>query len=292
VPSRGFVAIWYSAYGMHQPNPSPFTRDTWAVMVAGVLRAWRAHHPNDRLVFLDLDRQFSVPESHHLADLEIENGETWYRDRVPREEWTRSYLDKARMLQRSPFDETCLFDLDMLFLANISNVFDLVGQVGLLGYPFYRRTRNRVNAGLWVVKDRSIWPYFWRAWNDWKAVRPHDDEAVLDLCIDRGNFSVTKLSANYGMDPFCWLMRDGMRRPGRGWCDVQEIHPPTEEYTWPGGIMSMLGSWTMGRNVVKAVHMSGARNKIVGSPLWDAYQKAVTCELVRRYGGCFPPAAA
>jgi hypothetical protein len=290
--TRGFVAIWYAAYGMGQKNPNLGTVEAWRTTAMGVLRAWRVHHPGDRLVFLDLDRQFNLADSAELQDLGIEDGHKIYRDRVGRDQWTRTFLDKALMLQHSPFDETCLFDLDMLFLGTISHVFDVVGQVGLLGYQFYRRTRNRVNAGLWVVKDRSIWPNFWRAVYDSKGFKPWDDEAALDLCIDRGNFAVTRLSPTYGMDPFCWLMREGMRRPGRGWCDVQELRPPEQPEIWPYTVPWLLGNWTMGRSIVRAVHMSGARPRIVGSPLWNAYQDAVSLELARMLGGASPPEAA
>lgn len=289
MPSRGFVAIWYSGYGLNRPNPNAGTREFWKTMVAGVLRAWRAHHPDDRLTFLDLDSQFNRIEWDHLSDMGIHDGRLVYclPGRLSRP-WTRTYLDKALALEFSPYDETCLFDLDILFLSNISRVFDLVEQVGVLGYPFYKRTRNRICNGLWVVKDKSIWPAFWRAVDDVRVPHPFDDEAALDLCIDRGQVRVTKLSPTYGMDPFCWLMRDGSRRrPGnRGWCDVRELQPPASG-NFPAS-ERMLGHWRMGDSVVRAIHMSGARDRIVGSELWNKYMHALSMELIDRYGDRFP----
>ena len=282
--SRGFVAIWYLGYGIHRPNPNPSTAQLWKTMVAGSLRSWRAHHPNDRLMFLDLDHQFSGVEKDHLCSLGIENGHLHCPDQDD-PIWTRTYLDKATVMRFAPFDEVCLFDLDFLFLANISGVFDVVGQVGALGYPYYLQNRNRINTGLWVVKDRNIWPAYFRAVEDLRAVHPHHDEYPLSLCIDRGDFRVTKLSPTYGMDPFCWLMRDGMRRRGRGWCDVQELRPPDPGCWYDEGLF---GHWKMGTAIVRAIHMSGAKERIVNSDLWARYLAAVGVHLAKQYGDCFP----
>lgn len=283
--TRGFVAIWYSGYGLHRPNPNASTVATWKGMVSAALRAWRAHHPDDRLMLLDLDHQFSSVEKDHLCNLGIENGHLHCPD--PDDPvWTRTYLDKAVAMRFAPFDEVCLFDLDVLFLANVSRVFDIVDRVGLIGYPYYKRRRNRINACLWVVKDRNIWPDFWDAVDHVRGVAPYSDEAALDLCIDRGDFPVTKLSPTYAMDPFCWLMREGLRRHSRGQCDVQEIRPPD-----PGKFSTcegLMGNWHMGDKVIRAIHMSGAKERIMQSPLWRQYMAAVTSELVKRYGGAFP----
>lgn len=289
--SRGFVAIWYSGYGYNRTQPNPDTAAFWRGMVADVLRAWRVHHPDDRLVFLDLDHQFSLLESQHLCSLGIENGHLWYPE--PDDPiWTRTYIDKARVLMDAPFDEVCLFDLDMLFVGNISRVFDVVapGAMGVLSYPFYKAMRNRINCGLWVVRDKSVWPAYWDAYEQTRGQHPGHDEHALDLAIDRRSIQVTKLSPTYGMDPFCWLMREGLRRQGRGWCDITTLRPPGDAQC--GNPDRLLEPWTMGDKVVRAIHMSGARQRIVGSPLWVQYRQAVTDELTRRYGGIFPRSAA
>ncbi len=290
--NRGFVAIWYSGYGYNRTQPNPDTAAFWRGMVADVLRAWRAHHPHDRLMFLDLDDQFSALEWRHLCDMGIEPGKPWYCPQVLNKEWTRTYIDKARVLQLSPFDETCLFDLDMLFVANVSRVFDIVapGAMGVLGYPFYKAMRNRINCGLWVVRDKSVWPAYWDAYEQTRGQHPGHDEHALDLAIDRRTIQVTKISPTYGMDPFCWLMRDGLRRQGRGWTDVSALHVPGDAKC--GNPACLLEPWTMGDKVIRAIHMSGARQRIVGSPLWSLYRQAVTEELTARYGGVFPPEAA
>lgn len=268
VVTRGFVAVWYAAYGLHQPNPNPTHPNMWHTMVMGSLRAWRYRHPADSLFFIDVDQQMSTEERCELADLGI----VWATaDGV--EMWTRTFLDKARAIQLAPFDEVCLFDLDLLFVGNISNVFDLVHtEVGVLGYPYYRRNRNRICNGLWVVKDKAVLIDFWKAVRMVRDTCPNDDEAALSYCMDKRWFGVTKLPPSFGMDPWCWLLRLGMRKRCLGWCPVEPLgisRTITTSKIDPPSVWSMCG------DILSAIHMSGAKEQILDSDLWRDYQDEI-----------------
>jgi hypothetical protein len=274
-PTRAFMAIWYAAYGTRQPAPNINTPEEWRRLNLGVLRSWRYHHPRDLLVFLDIDNQMSLPDERFVyEDLGIVDGRTLY----PRSElasWPRTLISKALALQASPFDQTCLFDLDLLCTYSMDEVWDLTDrQVGVLSYPRYRKTANQICNGLWVVKDRKIWNPYFRALNVYAGTHPdraHNDELPLDACMSTGEISVTKLPQIYGMDPTAFVDR----RPHVGpWCDCSipiavdwDAHPSL---------------WWQGLELIHAFHLSGVRRQALTSPAWVAYQEEMTERHLKR----------
>jgi hypothetical protein len=272
--SRGYLAVWYRGYGIDQPAPNPQTPENYRRMVLGVLRAWRYHHPVAPMVFLDMDGQLTREDKAHLfGDLAIVDGWQHYGGLRPAvETWPRNFMAKVYALRASPFEQTCLFDLDLLALGNVSDVWELTtGQIGVLGYPRYRMTTNRICSALMVVKDPSLWRPFFAAAEIVAADKPgrsYDDEAPLDLCMSAGSIAVTKLPHWYGMDPTALLNPNPHKGP---WCDCDEplavdwdIHPPM---------------WWMGKERVFALHLSGACRQAIVHPLWLQYHERIAASL-------------
>jgi hypothetical protein len=228
--SRGYLcAIWRPTWHCGAWG-SIHSRREWTECARRSLATFRLFHPADQVVLVDVDGMLTPGELEAIRPscVQVVQG----ADLTDRWVKTGTLWNKVIALQASPFDETCLFDLDFHFTGPMWAVFGISNPLGTLHYPANPRTQNHVNTGLVVCLDK-------RELAGWEKNRlpPEQrlrgglhgggdrdcDEMAMDRAITAGDVRVFLLPDRFGRDQLVWK--------GRGWA-VDYLATNANAYHW------------------------------------------------------------
>lgn len=247
--SRGILSVIFEPADGRWPGGS---REIFTECARRALLSARISNPALPICLVDASGVLSTDERHVLKRwLTVLDGRGAGM-------WTRSKWDKVVAAMCSPFDETLILDLDFFVVGDLGQAFDeTVGALGVLGYPNYDRTTNRINTGLAVVRDTAILGEWMRGRAPQR--RLDDDERGLDRLITNGKMEVTRLSPLYGLDRGA-LWSEGAGGGGfTSWGERREDWTRTPPVFWSGS------------HVVRAYHLSGAYARMATDPTVARY---------------------
>lgn len=263
---RGFMCILYHTRGpearVHRQTP----REVWLACLMIAVKTFRYHHPGMPLRILDIHDLLVEEEKHVLARL----ADLAAAPELVDHGYGHDTFNKIIALEHSPFRETCILDLDFVFTGSMESVFDLVhADMGVLDYPNYRRTDNRINTGVLVLRNRDVLPTL-------KEKRVElgpgmTEEALIDHCLTAGLLSVTKLPDRYGKSKQMWWAespRDLTRSCASKWVGSLSID-------WE----SSKPVFRLGEEIVSGWHFSSAKQQMTADPLVNKYMEIVNREL-------------
>lgn len=205
-------------------------------------------------VFQALERSIGSLRQHH-PDMEVHE-----QVFVP-----GSLLDKARMLDISPFDTTLFLDADTVVLGDISYIFDRAEKFGLAcaicecpwarRYPGQPRDLVEFNTGV-IGFTRDAAPVFdlWKQnieidssirfldKNKEVQTMPHNDQAAFAVAVEQSGFNPWVLPMNYNFRQKWQKTAFGEVRIWHDYADVPDwLHKWNAEQTSPGAVISCGG---------------------------------------------------
>jgi len=234
----------------------------WKTCLLIAVKTFRFNNPRIPLRVLDIHNQLSEAEKEtvrRFAHLE----EGWSLQECG---FGFDTYNKIIALRHSPFNETCIIDLDFVFTGDVSGVFDEVhGELGLLHYPNYLRTANRVNSGLLVLLRQEALDVL-----DQQRARLGSgmtEESLIDRSMSEGLVTVSRISDAYGKSKQMWWAQ----RPAeltRG-CASEWRGPLSIDWslTYP--------VFRLGEQQVLGWHFSSAKECMVTDPLVARYMERV-----------------
>ena len=140
------------------------------------------------VLYITFPGYLSEESSEALLERSIASLKRWHPDmpyHVARLPEGATLLDKAKMFDLSPFDDTLFLDIDTVVMGDLSFGFTLMERYGLAAAiceaPYARRFKGLADAGdlieyntgvLWFDKTSNIIADFFRRWKYHAAVMP------------------------------------------------------------------------------------------------------------------------
>jgi hypothetical protein len=260
--NRGFLCILYRSEGAEAAIHGRTPPAVWKRCLLIAAKTFRFNNPDAALHVLDIHDQLSEGEKEVLRRLahleEASSLERWG--------FGCDTYNKIIALRHSPFDQACVIDLDMLFTGDVRDVFDEVrGDLGVLHYPNYRRTRNRINSGVLVMHRRTALDVL-----DRQRARlgpGMTEEDLIDHCMSEGLVSVSRIPDVYGKSKQMW------------WAKTPADLTPSCASEWTGALSV---DWSptrpvfqLGAQRVLAWHFSSAKERMVSDPLAIRYLERI-----------------
>jgi hypothetical protein len=234
----------------------------WRECLLIAVKTFRFNNPEAPLYVLDIHGRLSETEKQvvrRLAYLEEARS-------LRRCEFGFDTYNKIIALRHSPFDQTCVIDLDFVFTGGMSGVFEEVRhELGVLHYPNYLRTRNRINSGVLVLRRRQALDVLARQ----RALLGcgMTEEDLIDHCLSEGLVTVSRISDVYGKSKQMW------------WAKTAEklTRSCASEWTGPLSIdwSSTRPVFRLGDQTVLGWHFSSAKERMVADPLVARYMERV-----------------
>lgn len=266
---RGFLSVFYRSEGPQAAIHRNTTLNVWKACLMIAVKTFRFNNPDAPLYILDIHNQLSPAEKKSLRKFAyLEDSQ-----RLQEYKFGGDLYNKIIALRYNHFEETCVFDLDFIFTGNIENVFDLVkDDLGVLHYPNYLRTKNRINSAIIVHRNQGILDVLERQRKRYGPAL--SDEDLIDFCLSEDLIAVTRLPDSYGKSKQMW------------WAKAPEELTPSCASKWIGALSI---EWShprpifwLGQEQVLAFHFSGAKEIMVSDPLVKKYLKMVDQWLYRR----------
>jgi len=270
---RGFMSIIYRSRGWQAEIYNQDSETVWLACLRIMLETFRFNNPRAPMLLLDphdlLDeetrkRVASLATLVRAADLET----------VP---FGGGTYNKLLALRWSPFQESALIDLDFVISGDMEDIFNLVPDpLGVLHYPGYRRTQNRVNSGVIVVKDRSVLDRL----DEQRSLMDDEslDEDVIDQAIENGRLSATLIPDTYGKSKQMWWARS-----------PEELTIACASH-WSGPLKI---DWVverpifrLGDEIVRAWHFSSAKNRMAEDDLVRSYLDFICKKKSQKQSAC------
>jgi hypothetical protein len=210
------MAVLYRPPGLAGVPWGYDSREVWMECIRRALGTFRAFNPAEELLLVDAHGVLDEAEARLLGCQLLSSSAVT--------SWSQSNWVKVLALGISPFDETCLFDLDFHFCASMAGVFDAVTEpIGALSYPHHHNPERVINTGLTVCRDRGILAQ----WAKHRApdVDRDDDELPLRRAVLSGDIKATLLPDTWGRFRDNWLTA--------GW-HVDCVRSSARAYHWQG----------------------------------------------------------
>lgn len=264
--SRGFLVILYRSTGPQARVYGQTRMPVWKTCLWMAVRSFRCQNPAENLLILDLDGLLTLQDRSGLNHL----GEVLGPESLPRGYFGNNLYNKIRALRWSPFDDTALFDLDVLVTGALDDVFSFVdGGLGAMFYPRYYRRQTGVSTAVFVARGKADVAALLRL----SGEDPYglDDEGLLDVCLATGRLQAARIPDSYGKSKQVWWSRS----------EVELTHSCASLWTGPLHIdwQSPRPVFWLGEERVQGFHFSGAKERYITDGMVNRYMTFIGAEM-------------
>jgi hypothetical protein len=259
---RGFICILFkceeTTHGVYRKT----TMETWKACLNIAVKTFRFNNPGSRLYIFDIHDQLQTREKEIMQQYAMVRGSGELKEAG----FVSDTFNKIIALDHIGFDETCLFDLDFVFTGPMDNIFQLVDDdLGVLDYPNYLRTENRINSGIIVLRNRSVLEVLHRQRHC--LDKSLSDEDLIDRSVSEKKLTITRLPDIYGKSKQMWWARSAKDLTPS--CASKWVGPLSIDWSRQPPIFSL------GEQRVFAWHFSSAKERMAADPIIASYMKRI-----------------